>query len=145
MKVQKIICLLFILCLLNSCSVATSFFIQNFLQKDVDVTIAYNIPVQELSKHGNYRIAFLNQIISPKDFSKSADVKEIEAKQINDSTLIIKIPPNSTVRIAGTANMYFKKYINHISINDKKKSIDALISESDKKKGTFTYKIETTK
>src|SRR5690554_4762309 len=113
-KNLKYIILVFTLFILNSCSVSTPFFIQNDSQNKIELKIIYNYPIKELSNYGNYKIVYQNGILTPKQFEKSKELIDIEQKQINDSTLIISIPKNSTVRIASTSNTYFADKIKSI-------------------------------
>ena len=141
-KNLKYIILVFTLFILNSCSVSTPFFIQNDSQNKIELKIIYNYPIKELSNYGNYKIVYQNGILTPKQFEKSKELIDIEQKQINDSTLIISIPKNSTVRIASTSNTYFADKIKSIEYYDKVLTIDEVLKNSKSKNWKITYKIE---
>lgn len=142
MKLLKNIFLISILLFLNSCSIPTHFFIQNLTQKNCELIIVYNKSINKLSQSGSYRIKWLNGIVTPKVFNKSIETTDIELTQINDSTLVLNIPKESTIKVAQSYNMYFTKYIKQIEINERILSIDDLINQSHRKNGMFTYHIE---
>ena len=80
-KNLKIIIFLFTLFVLNSCSVATPFFIQNTTQNNIKLKIIYNYPIEDLSNYGNYKIVYQNGILTPKQFEKSKELLDIEQHQ----------------------------------------------------------------
>ena len=141
-KNLKIIIFLFTLFVLNSCSVATPFFIQNTTQNTIKLKIIYNYPIEDLSNYGNYKIVYQNGNLTPKQFEKSKELLDIEQQQISDSTLLITIPKNSTVRIASTSNTYFANKIKSIEYNDKVLTIDEVLKNSTSKHWKITYKIQ---
>lgn len=128
--------------ILNSCSVSTPFFIQNISEKDVEITIVYNYAIKELDKYGDFKIVYQNGILNHKEFDKSTELINIEQKQLDDTTLQIKIPKNTTARIARTGNTYFINKIRSISYNNKDLSIEEVLKKSSSKNWKTTYKIE---
>ncbi|WP_147439136.1 hypothetical protein [Faecalibacter macacae] len=128
--------------ILNSCSVSTPFFIQNISEKDVEIKIVYNYEIKELDKFGDFKIVYQNGILNQKEFDKSTELINIEQKQLNDSTLQIYIPKNSTARIARTGNTYFINKIKSISYDNKDLSIEEVLKKSSSKNWKITYKIE---
>ena len=85
---------------------------------------------------------YQNGILTPKQFEKSKELLDIEQQQISDSTLLITIPKNSTVRIASTSNTYFANKIKSIEYNDKVLTIDEVLKNSTSKHWKITYKIQ---
>lgn len=142
MKLLKNIFLISIVLFFNSCTIPTHFFIQNLTQKNCELIIMYNTPINKLPQSGSYDIKWLNGIVTPKVFNKSIETTEIEFTQINDSTLIFIIPKESTIRVTQSSNMYFTKYIKQIGINESIFSIDDLVTQSHRKNGMFTYQIK---
>ena len=140
-KIKNFTFLVLIL-ILNSCSVYTPFFIQNTSEKDVEIKIVYNYAIKDLDKYGDYKIVYQNGILNQKEFDKSTELINIEQNQINDSTLQINIPKNSTARIARTGNTYFINKIKSISYDNRDLSIEEVLKQSSSKNWKITYKIE---
>ena len=139
---MKILTFLLSLLTLISCSVSTPFYIQNKTQNNVEVKIHYNNKLEDLTNYGDYKIIYQNGILTPKQFEKSNKILEIEQIILNDSTVLINIPKNSTVRIARTSNTYFVNHIKTISYNDKILSINEVLQNSKSKNWKIIYQIQ---
>tara|TARA_R110002124_G_scaffold172725_1_gene340322 strand:+ start:161 stop:535 length:375 start_codon:yes stop_codon:yes gene_type:complete len=109
------------------------------MSKDVLFKVTYNIDINELSELPDYgsnhfEVDYKKGILNPKEFSKIKDVNIIEKQQLNNNTLSILIPENSTVRIEETFNMSYIHYIDYIEYDNKKLSINDLIDLSKRQK-----------
>ncbi|WP_178984713.1 hypothetical protein [Winogradskyella helgolandensis] len=153
MKKIKLFSLLIILTLFISCTTKSDLFIQNIMSNDVLFKVTYNIDINELSELPDYgsnhfEVDYKKGILNPKEFSKINEVNIIKKQRLNNNTLSVLIPKNSTVRIEETFNMSYIHYIDYIEYDNKKISINDLINLSKRQKQSnyiYTIKSENNK
>ncbi|WP_179319461.1 hypothetical protein [Winogradskyella helgolandensis] len=153
MKKIKLFSLLIILTLFISCTTKSDLFIQNIMSNDVLFKVTYNIDINELSELPDYgsnhfEVDCKKGILNPKEFSKINEVNIIKKQRLNNNTLSVLIPKNSTVRIEETFNMSYIHYIDYIEYDNKKISINDLINLSKRQKQSnyiYTIKSENNK
>jgi len=126
---------------LSGCSVRTDLFVQNYTNEDIMFKIVYNQAIDFL-RYKDYTFRFENGIVDPKSFLKSKSLKVIEFQKSNDSTLLVKIPKNSTARIEATSNMLYVRNISVVEFADKKISMKNLYESLVGKNTDKIYKIE---
>ena len=141
MKSSLKLLLLFMFIFLSGCSVRTDLFVQNYTNEDIMFKIVYNQAIDFL-RYKDYTFRFENGIVDPKSFLKSKSLKVIEFQKSNDSTLLVKIPKNSTARIEATSNMLYVRNISVVEFADKKISMKNLYESLVGKNTDKIYKIE---
>ncbi len=123
------------------------------MSNDVLFKVTYNIDINELSELPDYgsnhfEVDYKKGILNPKEFSKINEVNIIKKQRLNNNTLSVLIPKNSTVRIEETFNMSYIHYIDYIEYDNKKISINDLINLSKRQKQSnyiYTIKSENNK
>ncbi len=123
------------------------------MSNDVLFKVTYNIDINELSELPDYgsnhfEVDCKKGILNPKEFSKINEVNIIKKQRLNNNTLSVLIPKNSTVRIEETFNMSYIHYIDYIEYDNKKISINDLINLSKRQKQSnyiYTIKSENNK
>ena len=122
---------------LFGCSFRSDLFIQNFKNDDIQFKIVYNIKIDS-TWHKKHILKYVNHIIDPRSFNSNKPISTLDFQTLNDSTIVIKIPKNSTSRIAAETNMGYLNKIESIEFNNKKLSIEEFYNTS---VGNNTYRI----
>ncbi|MDR4954693.1 hypothetical protein REB14_21140 [Chryseobacterium sp. ES2] len=126
------------------CSIPTDFYIQNLTETKKTVKINYKKRmVKELSEgsYGAFSFNYENDIVQPKFFRKTKNLKSLE-KKMDSSGVMLEINPHSTVRIEKTHNFMWKWYIVDVEIDGQKYSIDEIAKKSENVKDDYIFKIE---
>lgn len=145
MKLIKIFLVITALQLLFGCSVSTEFYIQNLTSSGQIIKINYREKISNYLKqdfYGRQAFQYENGIVDPKTFIKNNNLKSLEKMIVDDSTIMVELPANSTTRIAKSMNYNWQSKILRIEIQDQKYSIADLEKKAQKVKYDYIYQIE---
>lgn len=141
MKKTNILLLLIVAALFIQCSFRSDIYIQNLSSENVRLKIVYKIPIAKLSYYGTAKIDFMTGIINPKKYRRQKNLKTLEYHQLNDSTIVIEIPKNSTTRIITTSNQSYRSFLDYVEFDGKKFSVNDFLAISQLKGKHYIYKI----
>lgn len=145
MKLTKLLIGFFALLILFGCSVSTEFFIQNLTTSQQIVKIKYKEKISKYLIQDFYKMQafeYKNGIVNPKNFNKNNNAQSLEIMLVNDSTLMVELPANSTARIAKSMNYQWKSKLENVEIQNQKYSIKDLEKKSQKVKYDYIYQIK---
>lgn len=128
----------------SGCSIPTDFYIQNLSNTKKTVKVNYKKGVlKRFSEdlYGTFSFNYENDIVQPKFFKKSKNLKTLE-KKVDSSSITVEIAAHSTVRIEKTHNYYWSWNIETIEIDDLKYSIKELEKKSENIKNDYVFRIE---
>lgn len=128
----------------SGCSIPTDFYIQNLSNTKKTVKVNYKKGVlKRFSEdlYGTFSFNYENDIVQPKFFKKSKNLKTLE-KKVDSSSITVEIAAHSTVRIEKTHNYYWSWNIETIEIDDLKYSIKELEKKSENSKNDYVFRIE---
>lgn len=135
----SLICLL--IASLNSCSIPTDLFIQNYTNEDILLKIYYNERI-EFSENKDLIFLFDSVIVKPKRFLKKDNLQSLKVNKESEYILTIEIPKKSTSRIEATSNYRYMDKIEWIEFNKTKLTIDEFMSLTKRQKSHYVYLIE---
>lgn len=124
---------------LNSCSVHTPLFIQNFTNDEVELKIISNhYLISQFSK-----IFYAEGIIRPGQFYNNSTQKyEITEVEFDHLTVSMILPGNSTVLLHQGVNENYKKSIRQVLVNGKEINKKEFLSSLKKKGKSSIFKIK---
>lgn len=135
---------------LTGCSLFEDFFIQNKTDKKVTTVIKFAGPIGEYMRDSfSIQLRYADTILDINDKTQNALTQKLNYTTLNSETIVIDLPPKSTVLIGGSINRPLSadstKFIK--DGNDKTYSLNKLYKKTKKTGGLFppfhlTYTIE---
>lgn len=129
----------------SGCSIPTDFYIQNLSNTKKTIKINYNKKAfKRFSEdlYGTLSFNYENDIVQPRFFKKSKNLKNLEKIKVDSSSITMEIAAHSTVRIEKTHNYYWTWNIDTIEIDDLKYSVKEIKEKSVSIKNDYIFRIE---
>jgi hypothetical protein len=93
------------------------------------IKIIYNRPVN-LTWYAAYAFHYQSGIINPKTFRRNQNLETLKFDSIDNKTVIVEIPANSTSRIEANYNQMYFKNIKSIEFNNQKLTIQEFFNST---------------
>lgn len=138
----KLFCTLSVLFLLCGCSIQTNIYVQNLTDEMKVVSIKYKRRFAEI-KRPYHELKYIDRIEPVKFFKpKNENKLKVLEQKVNDSMIVLNLPPRSTSRIEQTSNYNWHSTIEYVEIDDHKYSIEELDQKLGSVKNEDLLKIE---
>ncbi|REC69546.1 hypothetical protein DRF59_01405 [Chryseobacterium flavum] len=136
------LCCIFV-AVLSGCSWITDFYIQNLTGSKKIIKINYSYPISKAidNEGGSFAFNYENGILSPRSFYKIKNPKSLEKIEVKDSSIVLKLYPNSTTKIYKSHNGSWRYRVKSVEINGTIFYPSELISKNRYISKDYVYKI----
>lgn len=142
LSTSKLFFCLLMLFLLCGCSIHTNIYIQNLTHETKVVTVKYRGKV-DMIKRPYYELKYIDRIESVRFFKyKNEDKLKLLEQKVDDSMIVITLPPQSTSRIEQTSNYHWYATIEYVEIDNHRYSVEELKAKLGSVKKENILKIE---
>ncbi len=142
MKNFRLLLLIIPLLFLFGCSISTHIYIQNLTTEDKFIVVKYKVPVKDLPSYKRVEIPYINALKTPKEFNKINNPNFLKFEQVDEYSIKIKIPQQSTLRIETTSNTRYYEYLDSFELNQKNISLQDILENSKRKGAHYIYQIK---
>jgi len=142
MKNFRLLLLIIPLLFLCGCSIGTDIYIQNLTTEDKSIVVKYKLPIKDLPSYKRVEIPYVNALKTPKEFNKINDPNFLKFEQVDEYSITMKIPKESTVRIETTSNTRYYEYLDSFELNQKTISLQDILENSKRKGAHYIYHIK---